>query len=649
MTELYIEDKNGNYQLVDLTESVIMNYETNNIAELQHRKANYSLEIKIPKSKNNCQIFDNLQINDIVTDFPYRKHNCRLYRNGYTIAGQGSYLKCIEEDFHYFSFQILSGIADAFTAMKETKLSDINLGGIEWNVNGVVSSDIQRSRIIYGYSEFSKNGEYLTIDRNGNFFSRFAFPFARLTETVKDAVGLCGYYLVDDVPKRQQIECLRIGTYQKSDNSFDPLNGSGTAGETLELNSGDSQMALIRGNAQFTSGLGRFFEYKTYNDITLEGYVQMNAYGTSPFIMQIYKDGELVRQVNSQYDIIAQRNYIKYKVNLDTFGLVDGEEHHYFSLESNQTMKMELGLWYPFNTGTTNTIQYTTTAFIGDVRYLNEDEQSVPYGGIIPVGKNLGFDTVFDLFKFYLQLYGLTAYVDNRDSVIYAYSFDALYSNKSKAFDWTGKVHFRSEKVDFTLRNYAVNNHINLKENSNGVQQSATFTVDNNTLKMDANLFELPIKSAQEVIRNQLTVVNIDDIEIEISDDKKEYNIDNKTAVCVSMNNDDTMQVSVYYDTVENIPPRYATIGVMKKMDIQNIVNVYYDKLITRMLNKAKVVELELLLTDEDIDIYNRIVENMPNCFIPIYLQQFGKYFYINKIGNFRGNTSLTRIELVKM
>ena len=70
------------------------------------------------------------------------------------------------------------------------------------------------------------------------------------------------------------------------------------------------------------------------------------------------------------------------------------------------------------------------------------------------------------------------------------------------------------------------------------------------------------------------------------------------------------------------------------------IVDKYYNTLRDKILNRYFKTQENLLLTQNDIaDFKDTDV---------IYLEKYGKYFYVNKIENF-GAKALTKVELVKI
>jgi len=72
----------------------------------------------------------------------------------------------------------------------------------------------------------------------------------------------------------------------------------------------------------------------------------------------------------------------------------------------------------------------------------------------------------------------------------------------------------------------------------------------------------------------------------------------------------------------------------------QTVVDLNYYTLSNSMLNKAKWMEAQFWLTDEDIEGFDH--------FTPVYIAKYGAYFYVNKIKNFVSG-ELTKCELVKL
>ena len=84
---------------------------------------------------------------------------------------------------------------------------------------------------------------------------------------------------------------------------------------------------------------------------------------------------------------------------------------------------------------------------------------------------------------------------------------------------------------------------------------------------------------------------------------------------------------------------------------ITNHLANYYQKWSSQMLFNARMIEVYFNLNDRDIEEFNhdfRDVEKNFGQLIPIYLKQFGAYFYLNKISNYISG-KLTKCELIKL
>lgn len=90
-----------------------------------------------------------------------------------------------------------------------------------------------------------------------------------------------------------------------------------------------------------------------------------------------------------------------------------------------------------------------------------------------------------------------------------------------------------------------------------------------------------------------------------------------------------------------NLVRHYKYRTTENHIPAQSLVDNYYDKLANKMLVRAKCLSVEMLLTERDIEDLD--------FFTPIYLKQFGAYFYISKISNFVNSGRLTKVELIRM
>ena len=83
-----------------------------------------------------------------------------------------------------------------------------------------------------------------------------------------------------------------------------------------------------------------------------------------------------------------------------------------------------------------------------------------------------------------------------------------------------------------------------------------------------------------------------------------------------------------------------AVSAIVRHITAEQILNENYAFLRDRILNKYFQTRENLLLTPDDI-------ANLKDTDV-IYLEKYGKYFYVNKIENF-GAGKLTKVELIKI
>lgn len=647
--KLYIEDLGGTWHIADLgNEKPAMNYQVNNLAELKDRQADYSQALKMPFTQINCRIFGYANEFDVVTDIPYRKLNCRLLCNDTPIAGKGSYL-ILDRVTDKFEVRILSGNADLFESMKAIKMDNVYFDHIQHYDTAVLATDIQANDVFYGVCEFDKLGRHTTI-QGANFFTKYSLPFVKLKALVEYLLSdyLDGYTLQTDVPLRMEEEALRIGNYQKDGASFNPYNEAFKVASENNVIIYYQQIHWILFNRtnMFTiqhdtaSDVNPTFKYTAPHDIVFKGYSLLNltttGYSTG---VQVYINGSVTASTITD----NSGNITKYIDFSDGLLKNSISEINVMSLSAHETFELKVRIYNSQNDPIG--ITYSTITATIDTEYINPDKQDVPIGGLIPVARNLGFNTVFDVVKYFLQLYGLVPYIDRENKILYAYTFNYIRSLKSQAKDWSGKLNSGTKNFGYTLDGYAKQNYISLKENSQGKIEKGSFSINNDKLKNEATLFELPTKSAGMVGTTLpvVTIVNIDDIDI---DENGNPIFDTKTPVCISYTEAGFGQnVNVAFEpglqsSVKELPDLFP-------LDMNRIINTYYSGLVN-ILTNAKITEDDFVLTDKDIEEYKAVRNGVPGCFIPVYIQKYGAYFYVNKIKNFVSG-SLTKCELIKL
>lgn len=296
------------------------------------------------------------------------------------------------------------------------------------------------------------------------------------------------------------------------------------------------------------------------------------------------------------------------------------------------------------NVGIGNT-RYITN-FKASLSFYTFSAEKVPVGGYVYASKNLGYGTMADYFKTVLQKYGLTLYVDNNTNTVYTYTMKKVYDNLVNALDWTHKLHQHTgQELSFAFGSYGQSNNILLKDNTEDAlyDRKGTFAIANKTLERTKDLFTIDLKATKNnrilydstdpngAVNPSTNAVNIPLFTYDEDDESYTFR-DGGTPQHVKLSTS-TVQVRVGGSTTYNWHIATAVAA-------QDFINNFYSDLVTKMLVNAKVKEDYFYLKPEDLEKFDPT--------IPIYLGQYGAYFYVNKIVDFTEG-KLTKVQLIKL
>lgn len=275
---------------------------------------------------------------------------------------------------------------------------------------------------------------------------------------------------------------------------------------------------------------------------------------------------------------------------------------------------------------------------------------------ILNLSERTGFETQFDFMKFFAQTFGLTFVVNEITKNVYAFTLQLLYDNvkSGKVKDWSSKVDRNPKStLNFTLDKYAQENIISLEENTqDGITDSGIFHIENKTLKFSKELFKIGVGSGQDVNINDIANSSIGAEIPLIKLTPPSYLEDGKLApFSAYLNNASFPEIKphlVKLSSTKSIivyPSIWTTVGpvryyVANHITAQQIVDTGYSILQDKMLKNARMVEDKFYLTPEDVEQFD------PS--IPVYIDKYGAYFYVNKIKNFELGR-LTECQLVRL
>ncbi|MEI8204845.1 MAG: hypothetical protein WCH34_17630, partial [Bacteroidota bacterium] len=419
MYKLYIEDLNGNWKLADMgDDKPAMNYQVNDIAELKDRQASYSQALKIPMTKNNCAIFGFSDTFDVVTEFPYQKHNCRLLSNDYIIAGVGTFL-IIDKVNQFFEVQILSGNADFFNQLSEKKMTELDLGYVVYGADGI-------DNYSFANGDFYRYCLCTTVKGGYHYVSHIeteSYPFVYLLNAFeqimiqngytlesnivepaagKYAVSLCsmnsnGEYFTEFNAQAGTHSVLNIQRALDSPYYFPlPVSISGQGSLVAVPGTGCKYKARETGNVTIGIGIDAFTSTSKVGNVTVLAknltqdveYILYNSLN-SPFLFE----GDKVIPVNKWDEI----QVVLYAYTLDN--------NCSYQTGSDGDTGQPIMTDYPV---TDWHIDLKCDVYFKDIDY-----PLVPVGEKLYLADNIGFDTQLDFAKAVAQLFGLTFIIDN--------------------------------------------------------------------------------------------------------------------------------------------------------------------------------------------------------------------------------------------
>lgn len=585
------------WSLADLgDDKPAMNYQANNIAELKDRQANYSQALKLPMTKNNCLIFEHLDSFDVDIQTPYRKFECRLFSNESVLAGPGSVLiidKCTTD----FEVAILSGNVDFFELLSNKSISDLDLGTYIFGSKTVLDN-YSNANYCIPVATFLAGGTG-SINASANH----AYPFAYLKNIIDKIISSNGYTLVTNLLdaewNKKAINVCSLNPNADSVSSFDSSAGGNstlfsTVGEYISFNISEN------GNSKLVN----------FNDGTTKG---MNW--TSPVDCSI----KIVLGVTTPSPLASSDLVIKNNSNviLNLADTLNGSIDQVINVSKGDILEITASK-RPNSSNSARSSYY--------FRLSELTTETVPPQGKLYISPNLGFDTQFDFFKMFVQLFGLTLSVDNVNKVVYAYTMQKLYDNKAIAKDWSNKLNDVTSDVYFTFGGYAQKNSIKFDDNSaDNIKDSGSFAISNETLEKSKDLFSIKIESGVDRILNSHLIANLPLEEIDSSN-------------VISYKGGKPHIVNIASSPITINGTAY-NLNIATHSNAQSFIDSFYTGLVT-MLQSAKYTEDFFFLTDKDIEDFNQ--------FVPVYVSKYGHYFYVNKIVNYISG-ELTKCQLIKL
>lgn len=633
MYELYINDN-----LVELPEGEIIPliYQLNDLGNLENRNANRTYTIKIPKTITNMKIFGFVNLPEAGTDIPYNIMTTKLKQFGIDLVSNG--WGVLDEITDYFEFNVYFNNADFFGAIKDKKLSILELSSYEdiWTPQQKLNYIIATSGLVYPLVDWNKDHPNGNMLYNGNVIvGQFIYPAFYLHTLFDEILTQNGYTyelnlnaskLADfnnkqiPLPTKKADDRLRencLVEYKETTNRLYHIYNASPqrvqftekVTDMFDLFSGDITDLQYNipadGNYSFTS---------------LLNFVVIGTYAASVTITMRSNKGHSMSVTYLPGTTHYSQYFFLHNINLN--------EGDYVCLELT-TVYAEAGIdirnfaLYPLK----------FECFKSDLIYTG---QYVDY----PIAVNLPDMTQSDLVKFVMQRYGLFCFTKDRHVTFF--SLTDIINNKMLALDITDKV--VSEQKEFEGKQIYVDGFAQSNKWGYAVDEnenSGIIICNNVNIENEKTIYTAPFTECEDIIRlNGIKMANIK---------RLEYN--NTSAVCVWKREVKPKIISSYlltqnftwYISGDSRSITAIMVGVFDddintdSCDMQKTLDLNYIELANVLTYPSKI----------KIKVYFDLIDFLNiNPLHPVYL--WGKYYILNKIPSFVAG-KVSTLELIKI
>ena len=666
MTEIFI-----NSQLVDTQDAdIVITAQALTFDQLGSRRGSYSNVFDLARTNENKALFDNCDIVTSLTSIPYQKNSCQIFIDGQLIVDGSAIILASKTTYRLY---ITAGNTDFFKSVGSLKLIDVDLSEYDHlytgpnvaarreTVEGFVYPNID-----YGFFEFAEP------DLTSYSFRFFQPSFWAKTIILKAILDL-GYTLVGDLLNTLTFRSLAVLCRGAVADLLDSLARYTFTIDYNQLTGATTEKISFPKRESDTSGL----------------YAANAAVGHFTYTPNVADRDEVRFEINFTGKVITNlpRVYTNATVFVDfliynaagtlqltlTSSVVF--EDRFFGIfniyraPANGTLERDLSFTYPasrtdvaaFNALINATPDLTALRFGWQVRSnragaglkhlrfenLEFTINQLPQGGTRVNGPNIPINvraanvlpaspTVGDLLLTIANLEGVIIQVDETSKKIHTARIDNLRTNKAMALDWSDKLDLSEDpEIGYQLEGFAQRNfyEFNGDEKDQLLQPNAgrgSFLVDNVNLEPEKSVFKskfspvpsLPTFQGSRVMGRVFTgdKYTFDGFNYNLNAEIKIEDFAPRIAILAAA------ESSLDIIIGENEINYEVNAGALS---FERALRDNYQLLDTVFVN-TKVVEALFLLNLSD-------VRNL-DFTVPVYVDYFGDFFYIEQIKQFKVN-----------
>lgn len=678
---LYVKSEAGAWCVLDLFEGDMpaVTFKIDDLQQLQDRQASFSQMIKLPKSANNKRALGYAGDALIMSGTPYKEIPCRFYVDGMELVGAGFKLVIVSVSDTY-NCQIISSSKGLFERLAGLELKGLELESVKWEVKAMenTNSDEDSNYVRFAnYIPTMRGDAGDSVQQRQNDMPRFGgayiagllHPFVRLERLVYEIFKQQGYS-ISLAPFDKDYYVLTMSLILDN-----PIRDSSKEPVFLGYAYGDVSRVIVPKERIYILPLGSGWHG---SDVQAVSHYEMfalddeNASGNKPkgIIFCSPDDGKVVIRfkATSKYGGEAIwagcRVYrFGYKNGLELSSIYEqGIAKGSGELETDE-IEVQMGevlyidMFFASDT-------HQTANVTGRVDILPVIDGKARVGDYIDVASSVSIDSQLDVVKLFTQVFGLYAVVNEDTKVVEFFNLQLLVDNikAGNIVNWSSKLHNGGDlDMTFAMADYGRKNLIKFKRNdTTKLEDAGVLRSNNQNIIGEKTLFTMECNtegSKRTLLYGDKGFIDAgypamcDHIELSDKDmnyvDFKEgyYHAKRKsikqslyrvykvrTGGVTPVNN--SMQLSKYAN-------RYLrNWWCAKYVSPAEMTEDYYNTMQEYILNDTLVMECEFRLTPLDMA--------MLDIRQPVYLSQFGAYFYISEVENYKAG-ELTKVKLIRL
>ena len=666
----------------------------NDLAELKDRRTTYSQSIVLPRSPQNCEIFGNVQVFEKVSNIPYVIRACAVYVDGVEIIPPTYRLELLGIEDNDFKCQITSNIRGLFDILEGLPFEALDgqhptFDPFMWGISEVgaphqlgdryrfLSAGVGRTLERNGTEEFSMGGGYKSTNGVGSVMPAQFYPYMSLHETVKAILELQGFHNLSIEPPgmveasqyyyslpRVTAKADSFGNLEKSftsavrripaDDPLQPTYSSLTVNGLGSNNFTHNAITHLQGMPNpfpdFPASTTGCFCYEASGFYRMKFLIDLHWANPSSI-----SGGQLVLGVwkrRRMTDDAESREFFE----TDEIGFVERGVNGTWETPEFDTAPGDRVLIMAW-------LRSATTAdYWIEVRsQINKEESESSPGCKIYPALSTDFQTQLDPIRIFLQAHGLNVEIDGTTIRMRAISLPIDKARDREFIDWTDKLDMSSDiRKTFRLGSYAQKNVILFNKNDTlEFQSSDYFEVHDETLPLTKDLFTIAAESTrtEPLLRPLHTGISYGETSVrwvaetwnrwagafegaDVAWNNRWQLVDAKMHLVESPYPSSSWSYAMRY--TPNHSASHTTLSSMKfaiAPYIKSFESGYYD-FENHILKPVRIIEADFYLTPTDIAELDMMQ--------PVFLAQYGEYFYVQKINNYRAQR-LTRVTLISL